>query len=193
MDQLEKYIRENRQELDRIEPVHADALWERMQAPGAKVRTLQPQRASGWDIHIGRNWRMAIAATIALAIGLTAWWSVQSVPETSRLTADYAIEDYYPDIADEERAFRLTIAQKEAELRLDQLERQAFIDIFNELDELEKIHRQQMEDLPEVFDNPEWVRTLMQYYEQKLRILEQLSREIDKQEQMRAREEARSI
>ncbi|MCB0634335.1 MAG: hypothetical protein KDD15_31600, partial [Lewinella sp.] len=76
---------------------------------------------------------------------------------------------------------------------LNQLERQDYIDIFNELDELENIHRQQLADLPEVFDNEEWVRTLMQYYEQKLRILEQLSREIDKRRRLEAREEARSI
>jgi hypothetical protein len=90
-------------------------------------------------------------------------------------------------------AFRRTIARKEAELGLDQLNRQQFIDIFNELDELEQIHRRQMQDLPEVFDNDEWVRTLMRHYEQKLRILERLSREIDKEKQREERSQARSI
>ncbi|MEZ4994786.1 MAG: hypothetical protein R2824_30495 [Saprospiraceae bacterium] len=193
MDQLEEYIRANRQELDRIEPVDADALWERMQQPNAKVRVLKPKSNSGWDIHIGRNWRLAIAATIALTLGIAGWLYVQSDVEDHRSMAAYSIEDYYPHIADEERDFRRTIAQRESELGLNQLERQDYIDIFNELDELENIHRQQLADLPEVFDNEEWVRTLMQYYEQKLRILEQLSREIDKRRRLEAREEARSI
>lgn len=193
MDQLEKYIRENRQKLDRIESVDADALWNRMQQSDARIHPLRPAKASGWDIHLGRNWQLAIAATITLTLCVAAWLYFPAGNSTVQEMATYSIEDYYPEIADEERAFRRTIAQKEADLGLDRLERQEFIDIFNELDELEKIHRQQMEDLPEVFDNEEWVRTLMKYYEQKLRILEQLSREVDKQEQRKAREEARSI
>lgn len=193
MDQFEKYIKENRQELDRIESVDADTLWERMQRPGGKIRELKPASRSGWDIHIGHNWRLAIAATITLLLGIAGWIYFQPEEINSLPVAGYSIEDYYPQIADEERAFRRTIARKESELGLEKLEKQQYIHIFNELDELEQIHRQQLEDLPEVFDNDEWVRTLMQYYEQKLRILEQLSREIDKQQQLEAREEARSI
>jgi hypothetical protein len=193
MDQIEKYIKENRQELDRIESVDADALWERMQQPSGKIRELKPASRSGWDLHIGRNWRLAIAATITLTLAIAGWIYLQPHNMGSLPVAGYSIEDYYPQIADEERAFRRTIARKESELGLDKLEKPQYIHIFNELDELEQIHRQQLKDLPEVFDNDEWVRTLMQYYEQKLRILEQLSREIDKQQQLEAREEARSI
>lgn len=118
---------------------------------------------------------------------------VQPNETNPMITANLSVEDYYPEIAEEESAFRRTIARKEAELDFHQLNRQQFVDIFNELDELEKIHRQQMQDLPEVFDNEEWVSTLMRYYEQKLRILERLSREIDKEEQREERSRARSI
>lgn len=192
MDQLEKYIRENQSELDRIESVDTDALWNRIQQPETTVRQLHPKPRSGWQLQVGRNWQFTAAAVVLLLIG-TAIWLVQPPQSDAINTADLSVEDYYPEIADEELAFRRTIARKEAELGLDQLNRQQFIDIFKELDELEKIHRQQMQDLPEVFDNEEWVSTLMRYYEQKLRILERLSREIDKEKQREERSRARSI
>lgn len=192
MDQLEKYIRENQSELDRIESVDADALWNRIQQPETPIRKLQPKSGSGWQLQIGRNWQLTAAAAVLLLIGAFLWMVNPPQTETTNL-ANLSVEDYYPEIAEEELAFRRTIARKEAELGLDKLNRQQFVDIFKELDELEKIHRQQMQDLPEVFDNEEWVSTLMRYYEQKLRILERLSREIDKEQQREERSRARSI
>lgn len=192
MDELEKYIKAHQSELDHVESVDADALWQKITPPEAKIRTLSPDTGSGWQLRIGRNWQLtAAAASVLLFIGLSLW--IFRTPDTTRhATAQLSVEDYYPDIADEEMAFRRTIARREAELELDQLNRQQFIDIFNELDELEKIHRRQMQDLPEVFNNEEWVSTLMRYYEQKLRILERLAREIDKQEQREERSKVRS-
>lgn len=192
MDQLEKYIKAHQSELDRIEPVDSDALWERIRQPEAKIRPLAPKPASGWQFQVGRNWLMMAAATVALLIGVSIWL-VQSPQTHAQTTATLSVEDYYPEIADEEMAFRRTIARREAKLGLDKLNRQQFIDIFNELDELEKIHKQQMADLPEMFNNEEWVNTLMRYYEQKLRILERLAREIDKEQQREERSRARSI
>lgn len=192
MDQLEKYIRENQSELDRIESVDADTLWNRIQQPETPIRKLQPKSGSGWQLQIGRNWQLTAAAAVLLLIGAFLWMVNPPQTETTNL-ANLSVEDYYPEIAEEELAFRRTIARKEAELGLDKLNRQQFVDIFKELDELEKIHRQQMQDLPEVFDNEEWVSTLMRYYEQKLRILERLSREIDKEQQREERSRARSI
>ncbi|PHN04156.1 hypothetical protein [Flavilitoribacter nigricans] len=192
MDQLEKKIRENQAELDRIESVDADALWQKIQQPEARIRPLPARSGSGWQLQVGRNWQLTAAAAVLLLIGVSIWL-IQPPGQESMAGANLSVEDYYPEIADEEMAFRRTIARKEAELNLDGLNRQEFIDIFNELDELEKIHRRQMQDLPEVFDNDEWVSTLMRYYEQKLRILERLSREIDKQKQVEERSRARSI
>lgn len=192
MDEFEKYIRENRPDFDRIEQVDADALWENIHQPGAKVRPLPPKH-TGWHLQVGRNWQLTAAAAVVLVVGLAVFFYQSPVNNPTTATAKISLEDYYPDLAREERDFRRTIAQKEAELKLHRLDRQQFIDIFNELDELEQIHRQQMEDLPEIFNNEEWVSTLMRYYEQKLRILERLSREIDKQEQVEERSRARSI
>ena len=192
MDQLEKYIKDHQTELDQIEAVDANALWERIQQPEATIRSLPASSRSGWQLQGGRNWLMMAAATALLLIGVSIWM-VQPNETNPITTANLSVEDYYPEIAEEESAFRRTIARKEAELDFHQLNRQQFVDIFNELDELEKIHRRQMQDLPEVFDNEEWVSTLMRYYEQKLRILERLSREIDKEEQREERSRARSI
>ena len=192
MDQLEKYIKDHQTELDQIEAVDANALWERIQQPEATIRSLPASPRSGWQLQVGRNWLMMAAATALLLIGVSIWM-VQPNETNPMTSANLSVEDYYPDIAEEESAFRRTIARKEAELDFHQLNRQQFVDIFNELDELEKIHRRQMQDLPEVFDNEEWVSTLMRYYEQKLRILERLSREIDKEEQREERSRTRSI
>lgn len=192
MDPLEKYIRENQSELDRIESVDADALWQKIQHPEAQIRPLATKSRSDWQLQVGRNWLLTAAATVLILIGV-AIWMVQPTAGDQDFTAALSVEDYYPEIAEEEMNFRRTIARKEAELELHQLNRRQFVDIFNELDELEQIHRRQMQDLPEVFNNEEWVSTLMRYYEQKLRILERLSREIDKEEQREDRSRARSI
>lgn len=194
MDRLEKYIEEHRDELDHIEQLDADALWVRMQQPQARVHKLSERKQHGWQLQVGRNWLLSAAATVLLMLGVATWVYLQSDnTSTKQELTGLRIQDYYPEIAEEEMAFRRTIARKEAELDIQDLDRQQFIDIFNELDELERIHRQQLEDLPEVFDNEEWIRTLMQYYEQKLRILEHLSRELDKQQQQKERHQARSI
>jgi len=189
MDQLEKYIRTHQEELDKVESVDADGLWDSIQARKSAVHRLPNKPTSGWQFKIGRNWRWSAAAAVVLIVGITAWFRLPPTPSNQLTATTLSIKDYYPELAEEEMNFRRTIAQKEAELVIGKLDRQQFLDVFNELDELEVIHRQQLQDLPEVFDNEEWVRTLMRYYEQKIRILERLSREIDKRE----RQEGRSI
>lgn len=187
MDALEKYVREHQAAWDRIDSVDADALWEKIQSntPG---REPEAPRVKGWQLRVGHYWWWSAAAMIVLGIGTGLWWSVQDRTEPTVA----AVTDYYPHLAETEMTYRRAIAVKEAELDIDQLSRQQFVDIFTELDELERLHRQQLQELPEVFHDEDWVRTLLRYYEQKVRILERLGHEIEKDQHARERTSARS-
>ena len=60
MSDLEKYILENRDELDRMEPVPEEAMWQ-------KVRTRTTQQKP--PAKVGFNWRMLSIAALVLALG----------------------------------------------------------------------------------------------------------------------------
>ena len=127
---------------------------------------------------MGRNWRWSIAAAIVLAISL-GWWTQQQSPDPNTDLQNLA--RYYPELADEEARYQALISNQETILELDKLDKTLYRDIFNELKELEKIHRDFMADVPAYQEQELLVRTLIKYYERKLRILERLSYEIEKQ------------
>lgn len=131
-----------------------------------------------WRIQLGRNWRWSIAAAILLAISV-AWWTQQ---QTSGSNNDLqTLSHYFPEVADEEARYQALISNQETTLGIDKLDKTLYQDIFNELKELEKIHRDFMADVPAYQEQELLVRTLIKYYERKLRILERLSYEIEKQ------------
>ena len=81
---------------------------------------------------------------------------------------------------EEEQNFQLVIAQKEEALGLNQIRKEDYQEIFLELELLESIHQEQLADAPQFEKNDQLVKTLLKYYERKIRILERLSNEIEK-------------
>lgn len=172
MDAFEKYLQERKKELDRIETPRRAVIWEGVQA-GLK----EPVSGNGWTLRIGTYWRWSIAAGVALIVSLSIWlWP--GAPENSGNNADWA--QFYPALADEERQFKQLVAEKEAQIQLETLNKSEFNYIFEELQLLEEVHRQMKADLPITLSEEELVQILMKYYERKIRILERLSREIEK-------------
>ena len=68
MDTFEKYLRERREELDRMETPRREVIWEGVQAGLQK-----PASGSGWTLKIGTYWRWSIAAGVAIAVSLGIW------------------------------------------------------------------------------------------------------------------------
>lgn len=172
MDTFEKYLRERREELDRIETPRREVIWE-----GVQAGLQESASGSGWTLKIGNYWRWSIAAGLAIAVSLGVWLWPGGGDDAAN---GEGWAQFYPALADEEQQFKRLVAEKEAQIQLDDLNRSDFSDIFEELQLLEEVHLQMKEDLPVTLSEEELVQILMKYYERKIRILERLSREIEK-------------
>ena len=203
---LEKYILEQREQMDQVEPLNEEELWSGLEIRDSRFEkgegrfekgegrfemederdshhpspnhpsTLYPLPSTNkWHISIGRNWRWSIAASIVLAIGL--YFLIPKQEEAADLVA---LSEFFPEFAEQEADYQQLIAQKEDALKLEELDKAAFSEIFKELKLLEEIHKEYLQDLPHYEKNDRLVNTLMRYYERKIKILERLSREIEK-------------
>ena len=171
MDFLEKQILAKREELDHVERVDEGLLWQNIQAE------LNPPK----EIKTARRFTLlqvyAVAATVALLI--MAAWIFSSKGDAGSESLPLAVDDYIPDF-EEKESYIQTVSQKEKELNISQIDREEFRDIFYELEILEEYHQEFRSDLPTISDNEMKIEILQKYYERKIRILEQLSKEIEK-------------
>ena len=169
---LEIFTRQHHKDFEGVEKVDPDLLW-------GKINSSIPQQTNsgqGWNLQIGRNWKWSIAAAIALMItaGIQFW------PHS---TGDnhFSIAEFFPEFADEEEQYKQLIKEKEETLNLEALDPAYFQDIFQEMELLEDIHQQFRAELPAYADQERVVEILLKYYEQKIKMLDRLSREIQKQ------------
>lgn len=175
MGQLEKNIRENRRELDRIEMPDTGRIWRGIRGD---LQQEPPKKNNGWKLSVGRYWQWSIAASICLIIVAGLWWYNGSA---SAASGQVDLARYYPELAEQKEEYVRMIKQKEAEVNIQNIDPDNFADIFKELEMLDDIHQQTLGDVPKYIDNEQLVRTLIRYYEQKIRILERLSKEVAKQ------------
>jgi hypothetical protein len=80
----------------------------------------------------------------------------------------------------EEENYQQLVADKKEEIDFDEINQAKYKDIFHELDLLENVHDEFKEDLPILSDEEKAIQVLQKYYERKIRILERLSKEIEK-------------
>lgn len=166
---LNDKINQNRKEFDQVERANIEGIW-----AGIEANLAEDKRPSGWSLQIGSYWRWSIAALIVLSTGLL--WLVPSSPE--RELPDLA--EYYPQLKEQEQNYQRLIAQKETEMQLHELDVKKYPDLFMELELLDKIQAEYIKDIPAFKDNDQLINTLIRYYEQRIRILERLSNEIEK-------------
>lgn len=186
MSPLEKNIKKNRSELDHIEEPDTRRIWKGIQ--NELMEEKSPHK-NGWNLSIGKYWQWSMAASVCLLI--VAYFLFWQMPPSS--SEDIDLASYYPELAKQQDEFVQQIKQKEAEVNIDQLDKNSFTDIFKELEMLDNIHQETLEDVPKYIDNEQMVRTLIRYYEQKIRILERLSREVEKQHYNEEKNHERSL
>lgn len=170
MNNLEDFIKNNQSDFKEVESPSIERMWKGVQddLKGKKEPSVFTIRKTHF---------FAIAASILLLIGFLSgslWQRSNSTPTPNSLA------DLSPELAKKEAEFQKLIAQKEAEIGLNQLGKEAFQDIFEELELLENIHKEYQKDIPSYGQNDQLIETLIKYYEQKIRILERLSKEIEK-------------
>ena len=154
-----------------IEPIDKDALWDKIQAQ----RGLPPAK-DGWRIQLGQYWQWSIAASVALLIiAAVAFWPKQ------QNNSNYTLADFFPEYTAEAQRYQQLIKEKKSDLSFSDLDPSKYQDIFNELALLEEIHQGFLQDLPAYGDEERLLQILTKYYEQKIKMLDRLSREIQKQ------------
>jgi hypothetical protein len=168
---LEQRINESRKDLDRVERVDVSRMWAALETNLEQDKKTKP---NGWQINIGNNWKWSIAAMIVLAAGL--FWLQPNTTQNN--IPDLA--EYYPHLKETEESYQQLISQKEKDINLKRLDQKDYPDLFEELELLEKIHLEYLKDVPEFKSNDQLINTLIRYYEQRIRILERLSNEIEK-------------
>jgi hypothetical protein len=218
MDQLEKYLLENRDELDRMEPVPEEAMWRNIQKSSQPKPPLEKPKGTntwmwlavgafvfallGWALLIFEKQppvekpetKPAVESPVAVSDSL----SGDKQPGVSLEQKDEPVAVIPSPVAkrsspkkpaiepvrqtDEEHRLQLLVHQKKKEIGFDQLDRKAYEALFKELDELELTIEQARKDAAGFPGNERLVETMIRYYELKIRILEQLSNEINKKE-----------
>ena len=177
-DKFEKYIREFRNDLD-VEDPDMDLIWQGVQQNLPKrrpVRTL-----------------LSIAASIAILLSIGVYYFTTIGIEAPPEEVNIGVAQLDPSLAEEEKEFQQLISDKEKQLDMDDLKQSDFEEIFHELALLEKINKETKADISEYGKKDQLIKTLMKYYEQKIRLLELLSNEIEKKEYNEVRNKEKRI
>ncbi len=171
MNDFEKHILKNRHTLDHIERPDADKIWQQLQqnlGHEPKVR-----RLSGRQLLT-----IAAAVVLLLAVGVVIGLNLQSTPETQAVS----LAEIAPELAVQTVQYQQLIANKMDAMNYDAIDRQNFQDIFKELQKLDDMHQQLVQDIPTYGQNPQLAKALLKYYELKIKILERLEHELNKQQ-----------
>jgi hypothetical protein len=186
MSDFEKYINDNRSKMDDLENVPIAGMWAKINGEATtksnehlRVATKTQAR----KIRVLRSWLIGLAASILvlLVAGIALWPDSRNRKEEQMTRFDNPLAAISGELADIEQDFKKMIAYKEQEINSNSIDKQLFAEIFEELALLEKIHLEYQQDIPEFQEKDQLIQTLMRYYEQKIRILERLSREIEQQ------------
>lgn len=161
---LEDYLKNNRASLDVEEP-DDDFIWSAIQ------NELKPKTTFQWF-----SWKAAAIILMALLSGFVLNSLLNPTPRVVQMT----LSDISPDDAPMEKFYQASIQERWDQINLQEFNRSDYTDIFDEMDQLELLKAESFKDFKELGGNPRLVKTLFEYYEIKIRLLEIMLAEIDK-------------
>ncbi len=161
---FEDYLKNNRVSLDVEEP-DDDFIWSGIQTE------LKPRRS----FHL-ISWKVAAIILLALVSGFVLNSVLNPTPKVVQMT----LADVSPEYAKQEQFYQASIQEKWDQIEGEGFKRADYADIFKEMDQLEEIKAESLQDMMELGGNPRLVKTLFEYYEIKIRLLEIMLAEIDK-------------
>lgn len=168
---LEKFIDDNRQQFDAIEPVQSDAIWIGIQQQRRRARVVRFAR-------IGVAASVLIAASITILIQLNKQSNDQWLTQTQHTELQ---EGHYYQLA----------ADKKDKIGFDQLNKETYSEIMEELDMLETMYEDLKREIANSPDAERAIQTAIRFHERRLHILELLEKEIENQK--RTEEHEKSI
>ncbi|MFT4759330.1 MAG: hypothetical protein ACI9XO_002637 [Paraglaciecola sp.] len=185
MDNFEKYIKDNRSEMDDMEHVPIAGMWAKINGESEQLVENNLRVVSKVQIRkirVLRAWVMGLAASVlVLLVAGVAFWSNSNNGGDKMTHFENPLAAVSAEMAETEQDFKRRIAYKEQEINTQAIDKQLFVEIFEELELLEKINLEYQQDIPEFQEKEQLIQTLTKYYEQKIRILERLSKEIEQQ------------
>ena len=160
---FDEYIKKNRNLLDVDEP-DDDLIWQGISGRLEKKKTF----FSFWKV------------AAAILILLTGAYFISRKAQPDQESVSVTLASISPELATQEKSFFLIIDQKLKELEESEINREAYAPFFEELEILDELNAEYLEDLNSGPVSPRLISALLRYYEQKIRILEQLLMEIEK-------------
>ena len=174
MDEFEKRINSQRDELDSIESLDKAKLWKNIQS-NSEIPSVKPVQKKPKIAYL--KW-YAIAASLLLLIA--GWMVIQNQQLNINIEFTQSDIELPPEIAQEENQYKRLVADKMEAININAIDSTAYSDIFYELKLLEEIHQEFRVDFPAIENNEKLLKLLKKYYERKIRILDRLSKEIEK-------------
>ncbi|MCG6191193.1 hypothetical protein [Maribellus maritimus] len=163
---IEKYLKQNRLKLDAETP-NDDFIWKGIKKEIRPQRTILPDRM----------WKTA--AIFLLGVLLT-YVVVKENQEDSVVIVTLA--DISQDLGQQEAELKRVVNKKWEEIQpLTMEEKSEFGFLLDELNELDKVYKTYEQDLNKTDGNEQIINALLDYYEKKIRLLNRLSMEIEKQ------------
>jgi len=169
--EFEDYIKVNRNQLDDVEQVDELPVWQNIQSE------LPATNNSNHHSNFRYFWLGGVAASVLFLLGFGYYLWQQ--PASPTQLEDFQLANVAPDLEEEETNYKKIISEKTGAIQLDKINPEDYKDIFLELQLLEEIHQEYRKDLSAFGHQDQLVKTLIKYYERKIRILERLSKEIE--------------
>ncbi len=137
-------------------------------------------------------WLRAAAAAIVLLV-VALWWTRSELTLQRSLNEALTAATYYPSFHAQEARYLDQIQSKKEELQFDQLKEMDFPTILGELKSMENQYAVMLDDLEIYPDEEAVIRAFMRYHERQLKLLELLSKEIQKKQRDEDRTDTHAI
>lgn len=165
---LEKYLKEQRLKLD-VEKPESDIVWEGIRSQ------LQPNKKQNLP-----HWFWKVAAIFLFVVSAT-YFVVNETSDKQMVIVQ--LSDISEELGNKEASLQKVVNAKwemvEQELPEDNSEIQFLL---NELNNLDQIYATYQKDLNNTIDNEPVIHVLLDYYEKKIKVLNRILLEIEKQE-----------
>jgi len=163
---LEKYLKENRLRLDVDQP-DDNSIWEGIRRGTDKKRQSSPY------------WFWKVAAIFIFVVSATYFVVIET---SEKQVVIVTLSDISEDLGNQEEQLKQVVNLKWEEVQ-QELPREStdFQFLLDELNELDAIYATYQKDLNKTIDNEPVIRAMLDYYEKKIKILNRLLLEIEKQ------------
>ena len=165
---LESYIEKNRERLDLDSP-EDELIWKNISGVLDSRK-----RQTGW------LWKAAAIFLILISVGSVSIYSVNRTLQ--KQPVGISLNDISKELGAEEVLFRQSVYQKMNLVKESDISPELSVELYSELHQIDMQYDAYLADLQQMRDNPKVIRGMIRCYEQKIKILEQTIREIEKNE-----------